>query len=71
MTLAPASSGTAIGWYRVHRLGLPVAESFGAQLIHWVATGAVLGEILLLLKADRLNYESTYLVLLIDNRDIP
>lgn len=65
MTLVLASSGMAIGWSRVHRLGLPVAKTLGTQLIHWAATGVAVGGILLLLKAGRLNYESTGLVLLI------
>lgn len=65
MTLVLASSGIAIGWSRAHRLGLPVVKTLATQLVHWLATGVAVGGILLLLKAGRLNYESTGLVLLI------
>jgi len=65
MTLILAMSGLSIGWARAHRLDLPVAKTLATQLVHWLATGVAVGGIFLLLKAGRLNYENTGLVLLV------
>lgn len=65
MMLILALTGMAIGWSRARRLGLPVLKAVRGQLIHWIATWVAVGGILLLLKAGRLNYEGTGLVLLV------
>ncbi len=65
MTLVLAISALSIGWSRAHRLGLPVVKTLMTQFVHWTTTGIAVSGIFLLLKAGRLNYESTGLVLLI------
>lgn len=65
MTLVLAVAGIAIGWSTTRRLGMPARATLIAQLIHWCATGIAVTGVFLLLKAGRLNYENTGLVLLL------
>ncbi len=64
MLLFLVISGLAIGWSRARREDLPIAKTLAIQLVHWSATAFALGGIFLLLKAGRLNYEGTGLVML-------
>ncbi len=65
MTLVLAVAGIILGWSRAKRLGLPVRVMLFTQLVHWCSTGVVIAGVFLLLRAGRLNYESTGLVLLL------
>ena len=65
MTVILAISGLIMGWSKARHLGKPVLQTLRVQIIHWLATGVAVIGIFLLLKAGRLNYEGTGLVLLI------
>ncbi len=65
MTFILAAAALAIGWSRAQRQSLPLLSTLGIQLINWAATGVAIIGVFLLLKAGRLNYENTGLVLLL------
>ena len=65
MAIILALSGLIMGWSKARRLKQPVLQSLRVQIVHWIATGVAVFGIFLLLKAGRLNYEGTGLVLLI------
>ncbi len=65
MLLILAVAGIAIGWVRADFLNRPMREILVIQIVHWCATAVAVLSILLLLKAGRLNYEGTGLVLLV------
>ena len=65
MTFILAAFSLVIGWSRARRLGLAPVPSLGIQLINWAATGIAIAGVFMLLKAGRLNYENTGLVLLL------
>ncbi len=65
MTLILATVGIVLGWVHQKKLNLPVRELFITQIVHWGATMAAIGGIFFLLKAGRLNYENTGLVVLV------
>lgn len=65
MTVILAISGLIMGWSKARHLGKPVLQTLRVQIIHWLATGVAIIGVFLLLKAGRLNYEGTGLVLLI------
>lgn len=65
MTVILAVSGLIMGWSKARHLGQPVLQTLRVQIIHWLATGVAVIGVFLLLKAGRLNYEGTGLVLLI------
>ncbi len=64
MTLALAAAGIAIGWSRAKRASLPIRKTLTTQLVHWLTTVIAISGVYLLLKAGRLNFENTGLVLL-------
>ncbi len=65
MAIILALSGLIMGWSKAQHLKQPVLQSLRVQIVHWIATGIAVFGIFLLLKAGRLNYEGTGLVLLI------
>ena len=65
MTVILAASALIIGWSRARRLDLPIAQTLSVQVINWAATGVAIIGVFLLLKAGRLNFENTGLVLLV------
>lgn len=64
MTLVLAAAGLSIGWSKAKRLGPPLTKTLATQLVHWFTTIVAISGVFLLLKAGRLNYENTGLVLL-------
>ena len=65
MAIILALSGLIMGWSKAQHLKQPVLQSLRVQIVHWIATGIAVFGIFLLLKAGRLNYEGTGLVLLV------
>ena len=65
MTLILATIGIVLGWAHQKKLNLPVRELFITQMVHWGATMAAIAGVFFLLKAGRLNYENTGLVVLL------
>ena len=64
MTLVLAAAGIAIGWSRAKKSGVPFSKTLTTQVVHWLTTVVAISGVYLLLKAGRLNYENTGLVLL-------
>jgi hypothetical protein len=58
------AGGTLTGWSRAKRAGLPIRKTLTIQLVHWLTTVIAISGVYLLLKAGRLNFENTGLVLL-------
>ena len=65
MTLVLTAASLLISRSRAKRLGLSTGKVLGTQLAHWSITALAVVGIFLLLKAGRLNYENTGLVLLL------
>ncbi len=65
MTLVLTITSLLIGWFRAKRLGLSTGKALAIQLAHWAITALAVVGIFMLLKAGRLNYENTGLVLLL------
>ncbi|HHL31501.1 MAG TPA: hypothetical protein ENJ41_02870 [Oceanospirillales bacterium] len=65
MILILSVAGITIGWIRADQLSRPVSEILVTQIVHWVSTAVAVMGVLLLLKAGRLTFEGTGLVLLV------